>query len=190
MLTLRVLRAYRRAQEVLRVSPPDDGDLAESQLRLASDWTGVEPEIVGVCVSRWMQQEPLEIVARSRREGLLEFWSAATERGFRLGVFSDYPPNAKLVAMGVAHFFDVVVSAQDPQVQQFKPSQRGLTVTLRRLGVEKHQTLYIGDRPEIDIPAASGAGIACAIIGRSYVADRRGSVAISGYYELKHAICQ
>jgi hypothetical protein len=34
---------------------------------------------------------------------------------------------------------EVVVSAQDPEVQQFKPKPRGLETTLRRLGVDTHQ---------------------------------------------------
>ncbi len=189
LLTLRVLRAYRRAQEALRASPPDDSDLAESQIRLASEWTGVGREVVRSLVARWMEQEPLEIVARSRSEGLLEFLSAAVEAGLRLGVFSDYPPDAKLVAMGIAHFFDVTASAQDPEIQQFKPSSRGLEVIIRRLAVRKHETLYVGDRPEIDASAASGAGIACAIIGRRHFVDRRGWVAVSNYRELRDAIC-
>ena len=83
----------------------------------------------------------------------------------------------------------VTVSAQDREVQKFKPSPRGLEVTIQRLGVEKHQVLYIGDRPEIDAAAASGTGIACVIIGRQNVVDRRGWVEVSGYRELKEAIC-
>jgi len=191
LLTLRVLHAYRRAQEVMRALPKEDGDLAERQLLLASKWTGVSREVVRSCVGRWMEQEPLEIVARSRREGLLEFLSAAIERGLRLGVFSDYPPDAKLAAMGIAHLFDVTTSAQDPDVQQFKPSSRGLEVTIHRLGVGNHEALYVGDRPEIDALAASGAAVACAIMGRPGVVGRRGWFAVSDYRELKDAIfCQ
>src|SRR5712691_6556979 len=50
LLTLRVLRAYRKAQEALRTLPLDHSDLAEEQLRLACEWTGIGPEIVRSCV--------------------------------------------------------------------------------------------------------------------------------------------
>jgi putative hydrolase of the HAD superfamily len=188
LLTLRVLHAYRKAQEALRAPPLDHTDLAEEQLRLASEWTGVGLESVRSCVARWMEQEPLDFLAHVRCERVVEFLQVATGHGLRLGIFSDYPATAKLIAMNVVRFFDVVVSAQDPEVQRLKPSPRGLEVTLRRLGVEKHEALYIGDRPELDAVAASGAGVACVIIGRHNTVNQGGWVEISSYKALKEAV--
>lgn len=185
LLTLRVLRAYRRAQEVLRVSLLAESDIARRQLQLACEWTGVAPEFADACVARWMEQEPLALVAYSRREGVVEFLETAVEHGLRLGICSDYPSAAKLRALGIAHFFDVIVSAQDPEVQQFKPSPRGLETTLRRLGVSKYQALYIGDRPEVDAIAASNAGVPCVIIGRRNRGGRGGWGQIRDYRELQ-----
>jgi FMN phosphatase YigB (HAD superfamily) len=82
------------------------------------------------------------------------------------------------------------VSAQDPEVQRFKPNPRGLEVALRQLGVEKHQALYVGDRPEVDAATACSAGTACVIIGRLNVVHQSGWVELSGYRELKGAICR
>ena len=189
-VSFQVLRAYRRAQEVLRTPQGDAGDLAEAQCRLAGGWTGVDPQIVRECVARWMEQEPLALVAASVREGLLEFLQAAKHRGLRLGVLSDYPAARKLEAMRVAHFIEVVVCAQDIEVQRFKPDPRGLTVALRRLGVEGNQALYIGDRPDVDVPAARAAGIACVIMGRRQApVDGAGWMGIAGYRELTKAVC-
>jgi FMN phosphatase YigB (HAD superfamily) len=188
--TLQVLCAYRTAQEVLRRSPLGDGNLAKRQLQLACDQTRTGLEVVHACVARWMEREPLELVARSLRSGVVECLCAAAQRGLRLGAFSDYPAVAKLTAMGVKHFFDVVLSAHDPEVQEFKPSPRGLEVTLQQLGIKKHQALYIGDRPEVDAAAASAAGIACVIIGQRNGVDRRGWVRISDYRKLKDAIAR
>ena len=61
--------------------------------------------------------------------------------------------------MGIAEFFDVVVTAQDPEVQRFKPDPAGLELTLRRLAVRKDEAVYIGDRADVDAVAASRAGI-------------------------------
>jgi hypothetical protein len=66
------------------------------------------PEFVEACVACWMEHAPLALVASSRRTGIVEFLHAARTRGLRLGVCSDYPPTAKLLVMGIAHFFDVV----------------------------------------------------------------------------------
>jgi putative hydrolase of the HAD superfamily len=188
LLTLRVLIAYRRAQESLRRLPPNWQDLAQEQLRLTCNSTGIGLEVVSASVSRWMEREPLPLLTRSLHKGLLEFLRAAKAYGLRLGVLSDYPPMAKLEAMGLAGFFEVVVSAQDAEVQTFKPNPRGLEVALRRLGVQKHQALYVGDRPDTDAVTASKAGIAWAMIGRRKAVGWRGCIAQYTYEELGDVI--
>lgn len=163
--TLRWLQAYRQAQERLRGGPADGGDLAEQQVGLACKWTGAPPAELRSCVRRWMEEEPLGLLRPSVREGLPELIAAATRRALRLGACSDYPAAEKLHAMGLAGFFEVVVTAQDAEVQRFKPHPRVLEVALRRLGVSNEEALYVGDRPEVDAEAARRAGVACAIIG-------------------------
>jgi|RhiMetdeSRZDD1v2_1073273.scaffolds.fasta_scaffold102210_3 putative hydrolase of the HAD superfamily len=187
--TVRLLRAYRTAQESLRGLPLIDGDLATVQLRLACKCANVKPEVVTSTVVRWMEREPLRFLSRSLRDGVMEFLKAAVDQGLRLGVVSDYPAVAKLQAMGMAHFFDVIVTAQDPEVQAFKPNPRGLKVALERLGVTKHEAVYIGDRPDVDVSTASSAGLACVIMGRRNVVDRRGWIEISSYRDLLEVIC-
>jgi putative hydrolase of the HAD superfamily len=188
LLILRVLLAYRRAQESLRGLPPNWQDLAQEQLLLTCGLTGIGLEVVSASVSRWMEREPLKLLARSLHKGVLEFLRAAKESGLLLGVLSDYPPLAKLEAMGLTGFFEVAVSAQDPEVQMFKPNPRGLEVALRRLGVHNHQALYIGDRPEIDAVAASNAGIPWVAVGRRKAVGRHGCVARYTYKALGDVI--
>jgi len=187
--TLRALRAYRKAQDVLRIAGWGEGDLAETHCRLAAEWTGLDRERVRASVTRWMKQEPLGLLRGSARKGLHEFLQAAQGCGVRLGVFSDYPAARKLDAMGIAGFFDVVVCATDPGIQCFKPHPRGLAVVLERLGVEPSCALYIGDRGEVDGAAADAAGIPCVLLGqRPAVANGAGWIAMSGYPELRQAI--
>jgi beta-phosphoglucomutase-like phosphatase (HAD superfamily) len=90
-------------------------DLEEAQLQLACEWIGASPASVRSCVTRWMEQTPLAFLPHVRYPGVEEFLEAATARGCRLGVFSDYPAMAKLQAMNLLRFFDVIVSAQDPR---------------------------------------------------------------------------
>jgi phosphoglycolate phosphatase-like HAD superfamily hydrolase len=136
-----------------------------------------------------MEREPLDLLRHSVRDGAVEFFESAKACGFKLGVFSDYPAAEKLAAMGLTRFFDVVVTAQDPEVQRFKPNAQGIEVALRRLGAERRQALYIGDRPDVDVAAASGAGIPCIIIGRG--PRRHGSYAeVSSFHELRALLCR
>lgn len=160
---LRILRAYRRAQEALR-DGGDEGDVAAAQEQLAARWTGYSRHRVRASVARWMDQEPLSLLTSARSDGLFEALFAARRRKLRLGVCSDYPAHSKLHALQVGPLFDVVVCAQDANVQRFKPHPRGLLVAIEQLGVQPEETLYVGDRPEVDAVAAARAGVASLIV--------------------------
>jgi FMN phosphatase YigB (HAD superfamily) len=183
--TFRVLGAYRRAQELLRESPVD-GDLAMAQLQLACRNAGAPEELVRALVARWMEQAPLPLLPRFMDPQLPMLLAAARERGVRLGVFSDYPAAAKLQALGLAEFFEVVLTAQDPAVNRFKPDPCGLREAFRRLGAEGDQALYVGDRATVDATAAEAAGVPCVIVNpRRNVSAARSFSEVTGYAELR-----
>ena len=187
--TFRAVQTYRKAHEALRRLPPDWLDIAEAQVRLACNWGRVSPEFMRTCVARWMEQEPLDLIAASARDGLRELLVRAKELGLRLGVFSDYPAKQKLAAMQVDHLFDAVVTAQDPGIQRFKPDPRGLQVALQQLGVQAEESLYIGDQSEVDGVAALHAGMGCIILGRPRMAsDTSQMVFMNGYREISELL--
>ena len=163
--TLRALRAYRHAQELLRGVASEE-PLADAQLRLAAERSGQSRESVVASVERWMEREPLDLLERLVRPGLHALLATAKQRGLRIGVLSDYPALAKLEAMKLAHHFEVLVSAQDARVNRFKPDPAGVLEVLRRLDAAPAQALYVGDREEVDGAAARAAGVACFIVGR------------------------
>ena len=161
---LRILRVFRQAQETLRHRDPA-GDATLAQAEAVAQRLGVSVDDVRRCVTRWMEHEPLDLLRAARRDGVMETVTAARERGIRLGVCSDYPADAKLAAMHLHGVFEVVVCAQDAEVQSFKPDPRGLLVAAARLRVHPSETLFVGDRPEVDAVAAERAGIASVIVG-------------------------
>jgi HAD superfamily hydrolase (TIGR01509 family) len=161
--TLRVIGAYRRAQEHLRDAPAG-GDLATAQLQWAAERTGVDRSDVAACVARWMEEAPLDLLPRLVQPGLAALLGALRARGLRLGVLSDYPAGPKLHALGLDGLFDAVLCAQAPEIGVFKPHPRGLQVVLERLGVAKEEALYVGDRVEVDAVAAAAAGVTCVIL--------------------------
>lgn len=163
---VRVLREFRRAQETLR-HQETSGDLYLAHVRVAADAAKCPEDRVRAHVERWMEREPLDLIAAARFDGLTEVLATARRRGLRLGVCSDYPVQAKLEALHVAHLFDTVVCAQDPDVQRFKPDPRGLLVALDRLGVSPSDAIYVGDRPDVDGVAARRAGMQCVIVSHS-----------------------
>lgn len=185
--TFRALRAYRHAQEGLRGTTVDGG-LAEAQLRMACERAGQPAHLVGPIVTRWMEQEPLALLERFVEPKLRTLLVEARTRGIRMGIFSDYPAVAKLAAMRLTEFFEVVVTAQDPVVNRFKPHPSGLLEALRRLGADPAHALYVGDRHDVDAPVALAAGVPCVIVGRrpEAAADgaARSAATVSNYGEL------
>jgi HAD superfamily hydrolase (TIGR01509 family) len=182
--TLSVLRAYRRAQEHLRGDLT--GDVAAAQLRLACDRTRLDRSTVAACVERWMEREPLAFLRRYVQPGLVEFLETCRARGVRLATLSDYPAEAKLEALGVARYFDFNLCAQAHEIGVFKPDPRGLRVALDRLGASAGESLYVGDRADVDWPAAQAAGLPCAILTRQKAQQTAASyVAAETFYHLR-----
>lgn len=179
--TMRMLAAYRRAQEELRGA---QSAMPSMQVRLACERTGQNEAAMTSCVQRWMEEEPLPLLARARYPYLLEFLAVARARGLRLAVLSDYDPTRKLKALNVSAFFDVVASAADPEIQAFKPDPRGLQVVLRKLGVPPQRAIYVGDRVGVDSRAAERASVLCAIIGQSGAPAGGSFFPASDYMEL------
>jgi FMN phosphatase YigB (HAD superfamily) len=167
--TIRVLRAYRAAQERLRHLPVD-GNVGAAQLRLAGRQAGLPEADVAAIVSAWMDEAPLAVLSRLVDPSLRALLDGLRARGMRLGVLSDYPAEAKLQALDVADRFHAVVCAQDAAVNRFKPHPGGLLETLKRLGVAPAEALYVGDRRDVDAPTAHAAGVACVIVRRDAAA--------------------
>lgn len=184
--TLRLLRDYRAAQEQLRGPGIVHADLAAAHLEAACG--GRPPDGAAALIERWMELEPLDLLPRARFDGLLPFCQAARAAGLRLGAFSDYPPRRKIESLGLAGFLDTVVSAQDPQVGCFKPAPLGLTVSAARMQLPPEQVVYVGDRADVDAPAAHAAGMPCFILTNVAAGPSQSWTAVSGYTQLLHLL--
>jgi len=180
--TLRLVRAYRAAQEQLRGCGAVHADLAAAHLETACG--GPPPDGAAALIERWMELEPLDLIARARFDGLLPFCEAARAAGLRLGAFSDYPPRRKIESLGLTGYLDTVVWAQDPQVGRFKPDPTGLAISAARMQLPPEQVVYVGDRADVDAPAAEAAGMPCFILTTAQPAAHHSWTPVSGYAQL------
>jgi putative hydrolase of the HAD superfamily len=166
----RFLTSYRKAQETLRGSELY-GRAGEAQLRAACERSHTDAAAARSYLEEWFHTAPLRYVRAALRPGTVEFLSAVRSRGVRLGVLSDYPASSKLEVLGLASYFDTVVSSYDADVRGFKPDPSGLLLVAKRLGVAPQRLLYVGDRPVVDAECARRAGASAAILeirGRRY----------------------
>jgi FMN phosphatase YigB (HAD superfamily) len=184
--TFRVLQAYRRAQEELRTTV--GSDVAAAQIRAACDRTGLDAASVRAYIERWMEQAPLSRLLPCRQAGLVEFLEACKTSGLRIAALSDYPADAKLRALDIADRFELVLCAQSPEIGVFKPNPRGLQVTLERMGIDRHECLYVGDRADVDAAAAAAAGMACAILTREPARGGETHVTFGNYPQLQELL--
>ena len=180
---LRMLRAYRRAQERLRAEPAVSEHVGLNQLGLAARLAGVDEHVMQRQVERWMEHAPLDLIARAARPGLREFLRAAAARQVRIGVYSDYDAESKLLALGVRALVDVVRSSQDDG-GRFKPDPTGLMLVARELGVSPGSAVYVGDRFEVDAVAAGRAGMGAYILTSRAPRASEDWVRVDGFAEL------
>ena len=158
---LRILKRFRADRETL--ADKVDRGFETAQYAVAAEALGLPPDRVREAVRRWIHERPLRYLARHRVPGLLEWWELLRGRGVRLGVYSEYPAEEKLRALGLRA--DAVAASTDPGVDAFKPDPKGIRVVLERLGASPGRALYVGDRADRDRPCAEAAGVAFLHVG-------------------------
>ena len=73
--------------------------------------------------------------------------------------------NANLEAIGLRDLFDDVVAAAS--VGAAKPAQAIFDVAVEAGGADRHETLHVGDHPEIDVVGANEAGLKSVWVNRN-----------------------
>jgi len=73
--------------------------------------------------------------------------------------------NANLETIGLRDLFDDVVSATSAGVA--KPAQQIFDVAVSAGGAGHHETLHVGDHPEVDVVGANDAGLKSAWVNRN-----------------------
>ena len=155
IMRLSVLRKFRILREDLARRAPANFD-APLFARLAAE-TGYSETVLRSLVSQWIEVRPLPRLGAARVAGAAELFAALRARGIQIAVWSDYPVQEKLPALGL--HADHLLSALDPDVAALKPDPAGLLELIRRTGVTQGEVLMIGDRDSHDGAAARAAGV-------------------------------
>lgn len=160
----KVIAVYRKAQENLRYSLQGSSSCSIRQIDFAINNTGESYAYISKTIMEWFEKRPLPFLRLCRRRGLNFVLGQLCQKGFKLGVFSDYPAQDKLRALRVYEYFSIIVSANDPEIKGFKPNTNGFAVAARKMGLEPSEILYVGDRAEVDGVGASAAGMPVVIL--------------------------
>lgn len=163
---LATVRAYRRALEALRTTDPGRPLTPDQQARAASRETGVPLEVVESIAAEWMTARPLKYLRWCRASGLQDLLKFLDASGVRVGVFSDYPVQAKLAALGLSDRFSPVLCATDPEIGALKPHPRGFLHACHVWHLPPQDVLMVGDRIDLDAAGAASADMPCVIVRR------------------------
>jgi len=90
----------------------------------------------------------------------VEALTTLRDRGIKLGVVSNgrvHRQTAKLAALGIDRFFDVVLISDGEGVG--KPDPRIFHRGVDRCGVVSSEAMYVGDNPQVDVAGARSAGL-------------------------------
>ncbi len=162
---IRRLLCFLKSREDLRqIGLPEDLLISELQYVKTGERIGESPELIEQAVKDWMCQRPLKYLKFCRRKGLEEFFATAQSKKIKIGVFSDYPSQEKIEALGIGEWVKLRLCATDKDINAFKPHPRGFLRACEIWGVEPKEVLYIGDREEVDARGAAAAGMPCIIL--------------------------
>lgn len=184
--TIKALRAFRATREELRALGDSSPSLEDAQYAEPAQQLGVDPAVVRAAVTDWMLERPLPHLFSAGRTALRPILAALKGWDLPIGVFSDYPADAKLAALGVDDMVDVTVCATEREVNAFKPHPRGFLVAAERMGVPAEEVVYVGDRVDVDAAGAAAAGMRCLIVGAASSGPQH--VAVETFEEIPNVL--
>ncbi len=154
---------YRRLREIWDISDVAP-DLETRQYQKAGEKFGFSTDIAKKIVENWMQNIPLYYLGEFRDDTAAEIILKLQREKKKVVVYSDYPTEEKLEALGV--WVENSFSPLQPEIGCLKPNPKGLNFIIKKYGIEKSKVLMIGDRLEKDGKAALAAGIQYEILPR------------------------
>jgi HAD superfamily hydrolase (TIGR01549 family) len=122
--------------------------------------TGVIPDYVTELLARWTDDFQPQVISKLSDPTLRHLLTRLRLRGYRIGVYSDYPARIKLEALALPlDLFDTVIDSLSPDIDALKPHPKGFHEACTRMGLEPACVIYFGDRLETDGAGSRLAGL-------------------------------
>lgn len=142
-----------------------DKSIDEAQYEYVASIMNTSPLKVRDVIQKWIYDNPLDAVAKSKDKVLSQIISELRGKGKKVVIFSDYPVEDKLKALGI-EADAMYCSAQKP-IEELKPSSKGINVILDDFYAKAENAIMIGDRMVKDGESAKGAGVDFIILDKS-----------------------
>lgn len=152
-----LIKRYREVREKWEtyeqtMSFPADMALVDRQYEFVAGQKGVSAQRVEDAVRFFMHEAPLTLLPAYRDTILSETIENLKKKGISIVIYSDYPVEEKLRALGIDA--DWCFSSADEQINCMKPDPKGLRVILETLSLNAEDAIMVGDRYKKDGLAA------------------------------------
>ena len=171
---LLVLYHFRKEREKNALAGKKN--ISENQYLWCQQKVNVSLEEIKAVVDKWLVNRPLKYLSHCIYGQAVEFIDGIKKKGIKTAVYSDYNADKKLSAMNLK--VDYIFSSEQKEIDELKPSPKGLNFIASHLDMEKEHILYIGDREEFDGACAASAGMSHLILDQK--------TANTFYEKLKH----
>ena len=104
--------------------------------------------IIKDVITKWMFDEPLELIKHYSYKDVCSFISKTQEKGKIIIIYSDYPVERKLNALKINP--NLIFTSEDPRIHELKPSSKAMTLISGSVSQPICEIIYIGDRDEKD----------------------------------------
>ena len=181
----RLFRAFRRVRIQVRAIRPIS-DLHALQADLVADRMGIDPAEARALIDAVVYARLPDALRGVRTHpGVQRALTELRERGAKLGVLSDMPPDAKLRDLGLRGFACAVTSEA---TDYLKPNPEPFRYVAELLDVRPEQVLYVGNHYRYDILGASAVGMLTAHHARRAEQSSRAELTFLRYDSLMPAI--
>lgn len=156
-----LLLALLAAREKIRHEPPlpDREALYDREAELVAPSFGLPVEEAHHRLAGLREALPGALTEGVRPyPGLVAALEAARARGLAIAVLSDYDPKEKLAYLGLDRLPWAATLAADAS-GALKPHPRPFLELARRLGVDPHEIVHVGDREDLDVEGAIASGM-------------------------------
>jgi FMN phosphatase YigB (HAD superfamily) len=166
---LLLLREYRKLREQRAFS--ESNDIDQSQLAFLAEKYQIATESASAIIEHWMQDSAQGALAIARDKTLISLATRFRDNGGILIIYSDYPVQKKLQAIGLVT--DYTFHSGDPTIQCMKPDKRGLESIMKIVGLSADDILFIGDRYDRDGLCAAAVNMDYLILDKGMIARHR-----------------
>ncbi|MDE7477787.1 MAG: HAD family hydrolase [Lachnospiraceae bacterium] len=139
--------------------------LDDRQYQYVAEHMKTERSRVRKVIHTFMLETPLRFLPAYRDKLLSDMIDELHRRKRTVVIYSDYPVENKLKALGIKA--DACYTSSDERIGCMKPDPKGIAVILADTGCPAEDALMVGDRYEKDGLAAKRNGIDYIIVGKS-----------------------